>query len=303
MAREQELKLAVGEFSWPLIQEWLSESGAEALPAQTLRNTYFDTTDAKLNRQRAALRIRQSDEGIVQTLKTKGTASQGLHDRQEWDWPLKRPELDCAALAGSAVGDLAGREALHPVFTTDFERQAWLWRNGGNTIEFALDTGRVSCGKGDTPISEVELELKGGDPSVLVVQGERLSRACPVFLNTVSKAEQGYFLAGLYHPMPKEVPREASFAQFLDAWFQALGLYALTGKQPFLEQARAAVRRLSETQSQDTDLSAGHRLTSEQWSRLVKHHDGLEPAAPEQVREQLLRNPLLGQCQLKLVGS
>lgn len=302
MARERELKLAVGEASRTQTVEWLKNSGATRLPKERLCNTYFDTSDGQLNQGRMALRVRQIGTEYIQTLKTKGAISAGLHDRQEWDWSISGPQLDLALLAESPVAEFAQQAALEPAFTTDFERDAWLWRDGDLTIEFALDCGTVRAGSRTAPISEVELELKGGEASGLVKQASALSQICPVFLNPVSKAELGYYVANMYEPQVSAA-EPTNTQGMIDGWFQALGYFMLTGEKPFLAQARLAVERLARIQPGEAagSQSAPHWPPHEDWRQLIDLHSRWNAGSPEEARIQLLDDPRLGQCQLKLV--
>lgn len=298
MAQEQELKLAVAPCDWPRIMDWLETLHAEQLPRQWLNNTYFDTPEGELNRQRVALRIRRSGAEYVQTLKTKGSASHGLHDRQEWDWPLTSTELDIQALASSPVADVAVKATLRPAFSTDFERLAWLWREGGQCVEIALDRGEVQSNSAVMAISEVELELKTGTVSGLIALAQALSRICPVFLNPVSKAELGYYLGGLYRPEIATASPEDSESTLIDAWIQSLGFYALTGQQDHLHRARAVFATLANRSAQ---LAPMQRPTADQFRELLTYQQKLAPGTADEARAQLLQNPLLGIVQLILI--
>src|SRR4029077_2740227 len=65
-------------------------------------------------------------------------------------------------------------------------------------IEAAIDVGdiRTADGSGVEPISEIELELKSGDPAALFDVALQLLEAAPVRIETRSKAERGYRLLG-----------------------------------------------------------------------------------------------------------
>ena len=65
------------------------------------------------------------------------------------------------------------------------------------------------------PLHEVEFELKAGDAECLMQQASKLAEQVPVFLNLVSKAEQGYYLAGIYQPEPKTPEEPLSVTAFL----------------------------------------------------------------------------------------
>ena len=91
-----------------------------------------------------------------------------------------------------------------------------------SVIEVALDSGEVVAGKQARPLHEVEFELKAGEPTALLENARALAQAVPVFLNLVSKAEQGYYLAGIYRPslaLPASGFSSLSFLHYLSlAW-------------------------------------------------------------------------------------
>ena len=82
MSQEIELKLTISQES---IEQFLNLTLLKAyVPTSfTLENTYFDTPDKQLTSYGAALRIRKTPTGFVQTLKTKGQNVGGLHQRDE----------------------------------------------------------------------------------------------------------------------------------------------------------------------------------------------------------------------------
>lgn len=204
MAVELEVKLTLTEANLVRATSWLSvQDGVEALGARTLRNRYFDTPNGALNARRIALRLRQQDDEFIQTLKTKGEFSAGAHRRNEWEWSLPGAELDTDLLADTPLADDAALSQLQPVFETNFERQIFMIRRNGTSIEVAVDNGAVLAGDQVRPLHEVEFELKAGEPEELLRCALELAEAVPVLLNLVSKAEQGYLLAGQYQP---EIP-------------------------------------------------------------------------------------------------
>lgn len=64
-----------------------------------------------------------------------------------------------------------------------------------------LDRGEVVAGDRRSPICEVELELKRGDPRALFAFARKLDAVAPVQLGVLTKAERGY---GLIGPMVTE---------------------------------------------------------------------------------------------------
>jgi hypothetical protein len=55
---------------------------------EQLISTYYDTSDFALERQQAALRLRRTGQGWVQTFKCDGTPNAVLHSRKEWEAPV-----------------------------------------------------------------------------------------------------------------------------------------------------------------------------------------------------------------------
>lgn len=202
MANEIELKLslpteaAIGLIADPLLAG-LSPN-ITSLPEQSLENQYFDTPDLQLNQRHAALRIRSTGTGWVQTLKTKGQAIAGLHQRGEWESELRTPELDWSLLPDDVPIDDAIKSQIQPLFKTDFQRHTWLIDYQGNLIELVLDQGVISYETGREPrrlpLCEIELELKQGEIKALYDVAKDLAARHPLVPCDINKAERGYRL-------------------------------------------------------------------------------------------------------------
>jgi len=208
-----------------LEQRLLALPGARAGAALTLRNLYYDTADGRLNRERMALRVRQANGQCIQTLKTKGRVQGGVAHRQEWEWQIDSPVLRFDLLADTPLADHGALEQLQPCFETCFERRVidleFSGEAGDNsaTIECALDQGEIIAGDRAQPLCELELELKGGEARALSVVACGLAQEVPMFLSSVSKAEQGYDLAGLHRfPEPPSAPVERCLSVLAEAW-------------------------------------------------------------------------------------
>ncbi|TYC60378.1 CYTH domain-containing protein [Marinobacter sp. BW6] len=229
MATELEIKLSVSDAAQAQALEWLS-SRPEVRPGKTksLINRYFDTPSADLNRAKAALRVRKAGDDYIQTLKTRGEFVDGAHRREEWEWPVSGPELDLSLLEETPLNSELDLSSLLVVFETNFQRQVLWLEEGQSVIEIAVDSGSVAGNDARWPLHEVEFELKSGDGRKLVAWALELAREVPVFLNLVSKAEQGYFLAGLYCPDVAHQSEPLSITEFL----QTLGVCWLLDK-PF----------------------------------------------------------------------
>lgn len=222
---ETEIKLSVSEDNLEAARQWLLEKGARSPgPPLTLRNRYFDTPDGRLNRERVALRLRETGNEVIQTLKTRGRMQAGAMEREEWEWQRDEPVLDLSLLEETP---LAGHPALADLvhcFDTDFERRVLdlsvVSDEGTSTeVECALDKGVIRAGDVEAPLREVELELKSGDASALGQVAREMVGEVPALLNGISKAEQGYCLAGIHRfPQPQGDAVERWITLLCQAW-------------------------------------------------------------------------------------
>lgn len=250
MAQELEIKLSVAQPDLDRAVDWLlGQPNTYESGTLQLGNTYYDTPDGDLNRQKIALRIRKLGDRHIQTLKTRGEFVDGAHRRQEWEWPLIGTTLNMGLIADTPVGQSVNFAELQPVFETNFQRRVVMIEQGESLVEVAIDSGEIVAGGQSRPLSEVEFELKAGDASLLLAWARRLADEVPVFLNLVSKAEQGYYLAGLYQPVPKaERDAELSVNEFLSllsvSWL--IGQPAPVKEDDFRAIARMARERGAE---------------------------------------------------------
>ncbi|GAA0850927.1 hypothetical protein GCM10009113_33460 [Marinobacter szutsaonensis] len=284
MAEELEIKLTVTGADQQKVEAWLSNNAtAEYVGEKSLINRYFDTPAVDLNRQKAALRVRKAGDKYIQTLKTRGEFVNGAHRRQEWEWPLPGPDLSLGLLADTPLADRVNLAELEVVFETNFQRRIWMIRRNGAEVEVVLDSGRVASGDQSVPLNEVEFELKGGNAEALMSLARELAGQVPVFLNLVSKAEQGYFLAGLYQPELVLGDQELSVTEFLHQLSLGWLLGAPVG---FSESALSQVQR-----------AAGEARVEGLWQELRQ-----EMASGTPVPELVRRLPRLGELQLALAS-
>jgi len=165
-----------------------------------LYNVYYDTPEFALRSDKVALRLRRDGAKWIQTLKTAGRVEGGLHLRQEHDTPVPAQLLNYHALAQSGASavfnDAELRANLQAVFVTDFKRSTHnIEAASGTLVELCIDSGSVTAGTNTAPISEVELELKTGQPGDLLDFARQLLQQVPMRLEPRSKAERGYALA------------------------------------------------------------------------------------------------------------
>jgi triphosphatase len=88
---------------------------------------------------------------------------------------------------------------LIELFRTNFTRTLWNVELDGSEVEAAIDQGDVIAEvNGETrraPISEVELELKGGDEAALHALAKKLGKQVEGLApDNISKAQRGYQL-------------------------------------------------------------------------------------------------------------
>lgn len=200
METEIELKFFVStEFSHTL-KEKIAEMKVLQHSKRQLGNTYFDSPDHWLRQHDIGMRIRSYDDVFVQTVKTSGRVIAGLHQRPEYnaEHSSNTPDLSLHPQdiwpEGRSIESLSAE--IQPIFSTDFEREQWLVSMPeGSQIEVAFDQGKVTAGEQESPICEVELELKSGQTETLFTLARQLCEDGGMRLGNMSKAARGYRLA------------------------------------------------------------------------------------------------------------
>ena len=226
-----------------------------------LTSTYYDTLDLALHRELLTLRVRKQGRKFVQTVKAGDLAGPDLFARREWEDPIasRRPDIDAPKTGRRLPKSIRGQD-LRPVFTTSVTRTVIeIEPNPATRIEAAIDEGKIRSadGSAEEPISEIELELKSGDPAALFDVALRLLEAAPVRIETRSKVERGYRLLGTVD-LPQAVhtaPVVLDPAMNVETALQHFGRQCLThllrnepvmlaGEPEGIHHVRVAVRRL-----------------------------------------------------------
>ncbi|MDO8289482.1 MAG: CHAD domain-containing protein [Parvibaculum sp.] len=219
-------------------------------------SVYFDTPDHALNARGLALRIRRSGRKRLQTVKVSSACAAGLFTRSEWERALRsdKPILDDTTPIRALLGDAV--DTIAPVFEVRITRHKWLVSEGGAMIELVLDRGEALVGDRKSPICEIELELKEGDPVALFGLARRIGMVVPVRLGVQTKSERGYRLAGPVATMFKAEPVALSGDMTADQAFRHIvyncvrqfrlneALLLADRNAAALHQARVALRRL-----------------------------------------------------------
>lgn len=213
MLQEIALKLAIDPRDVSRLRDStiLRASNLTRTPRTRLISTYYDTRSASLQRGAIALRVRKNGHERVQSVKLNASGPGSITRRIEFESPIRsdRPNLMLVEDPGMRrlVQRRRGDERLIPVFITDIMRETWQFQLGRSQIECAIDSGSGVANGKRMPISELELELKAGEPARLFQLAHRLNAIVPLRIKPKSKAERGYDPAnGATHAAPRVTP-------------------------------------------------------------------------------------------------
>ena len=245
----------------------IADLASDAASTQQIETTYFDSPDQRLAKKKIALRIRKRGRQYEQTAKAETKANGAAPMRLEWsaatDGLAPRPELIGDSEIRKRVAKLVAKGDLAPYCKTRVKRTLRkLTTEEGDQIELAFDAGELVVPDGaeigeSAPISELELELKSGNPRSLVTLARRLAEEFPVRLAVKSKAERGLELAAHTRYRPRKAGDvELGSDSSVDAGFGAVLTHclhhALANEDAILQaldpegvhQMRVALRRL-----------------------------------------------------------
>jgi triphosphatase len=237
----------------PAVAQSSSDSHAE-----TITSVYFDTDDKRLGDACVSLRVRSLGDRHFQTIKTIKPGQ--LFSRGEWEQEIEGPWPDLGRAKHTALDPLSKQnlaKLLKPVFETRVQRTVHLLHADGSQIEVALDEGVIDTGETKSPLCELELELKDGDPRELFRLARELSDAVPLQLAIKSKPERGYALLDGpdAFPVEKAIGLEIPSTTTLEQAFKTIGrscLRQLLANRPAMlarkpeavHQMRIGLRRL-----------------------------------------------------------
>lgn len=266
VARENPLE-QLAEAVFPLLKEkgvTIAEEG------QTyLQNDYYDTSDHLFQKHKIGMRVRGANGEFEQTVKTNGQVSGGLHQRLELNVSLANEEPDLTLFDDMRWPDNQDaktlNERLTKQFGTHFSRTQFDLSFEDAEIELVVDVGQVSAPQqqNESPICEIELELKQGNLLRMFELANLLPGKLPIRLSDTSKAAQGYqLLHGVQNkvtplpdflPLTENVTTEAAFCQALVCglrhWQTHEHLFFETQSPKMLTEITRAVRMLMQTVS------------------------------------------------------
>ncbi len=131
-------------------------------------DTYYDTTDWRLQRAGFTCRVREKEDGAELTLKTMADAPGGLRERVERNEAITGHGVEAIAGADGdvsrAVKLVAGRQPLTPLFTLRQRRRLFrLLDTAGDLGEISLDETVIPLGVEDAPVKLTRVEIEVTD--------------------------------------------------------------------------------------------------------------------------------------------
>ena len=241
---------------------------------ETLDSVYFDSDDRFLRDHGLTLRVRHIGDKRVQTIKTTNKGSDWF-ERLEWEQAIEGDQPDLTRVMDTALGPILTddvRNALKPVFETRIERTAYHLNGNETDIVMAIDEGQIVATDSSCPVSEIELELKHGNPIDLFKIARAINDIVPAHLDVKSKSERGYELVEKT-PVTAEKACDPELSAGMSAGraFTLIGracLRHLVANEPAtkirdaegLHQMRVALRRLRAAISVFSDMLRDDRI-------------------------------------------
>jgi inorganic triphosphatase YgiF len=223
-----------------------------------LKSVYYDTPERTLKRNGLSLRVRQNGSRFVQTMKAESGDDPLRRGEWEANVPSIAPDVELAMpfVPPKLRSDLR-RHQLEAVFSADIHRHARIVELPSGTIEVAFDQGSLKSGDRSLPVSEIELELKGGSASAIYDLALRLADYGSVRPSIRSKSARGFDLAAEVSPalrksrkirLDPSISLDEAFAKILRSCLHhILGSLAVAedGRDPEgVHQLRVSLRRL-----------------------------------------------------------
>ncbi|MGO7388290.1 inorganic triphosphatase [Rhizobium ruizarguesonis] len=238
-------------------------------PDEALRqsSTYFETDDRRLSQKGFSLRIRSTGASYVQTVKASGPAK-SLFVRSEWETPIEgnEPVLDHTS---PLISEFGPELELEAAFTVFIERRVWNIDLNRSRLEVVIDRGDVVSGNRRSPVQEIEVELKDGDPKDLFIFIRKIDAIAPFRFGIQSKSERGlalldrqqFMFKAEHLDLDRNTKASAAFREIAASCFRQFRLNEEILRQrrnsEALHQARVALRRLRSAFSQFKPLLKG----------------------------------------------
>ena len=160
----------------------------------SMHTTYYDTPDGDLSARRYTLRQRMENHTAVCTLKfPAGEDGRGEFELESADLKSALPEL--CKLSGLADLPALLEKGIVPVCGAKFHRTAITVKLPDCTLEWALDQGILYGGGRETPLCEVEIELKDGAKEAAIAYAALMADRFRLTGETGSKFRRALALA------------------------------------------------------------------------------------------------------------
>jgi inorganic triphosphatase YgiF len=194
---EVELKLGVTPEDIAALRSYQPFTNSLHNPTrEVLDSVYFDSDERFLRDHGLTLRVRHMEDKRIQTIKSADHGV-GLFERSEWEQAIEGDQPDLSNVKDTALGDILTddvRRTLKPVFETRIERTAYHLNGEGADIVMAIDEGQILSPDSSRPVSEIELELRHGNPADLFKVARDILKIVPAHLEFKTKPERGYEL-------------------------------------------------------------------------------------------------------------
>lgn len=186
MGREFELKFGATEDALAAIRNMWPDW--EEISMET---TYFDTAAGDLSAKKCTLRHRLENGKSVCTLKTPAAG----HGRFEWEKEQVWSEETAGELFRMASVSAIPFEKLSVRCGARFTRLAKMLKIPGCTVEIALDSGILLGGNRQSPLCELEVEVKSGDEAAASAWAMKLAETYGLKPERLSKFARASALA------------------------------------------------------------------------------------------------------------
>jgi inorganic triphosphatase YgiF len=169
-AKEIELKLRVAPEDIVVLRNHPHFARALHNPSrEMLDSVYFDSDNRFLRDHGLTLRVRHIGNKRIQTVKAT-TDCVGCFERSEWAQTIEGDQPDLSRAKDTALGPILNddvRNVLKPVFEIRIARTSYHLNGNRTNIMMAVDEGQIVAADSSCPVSEIELELKQGNPAEL----------------------------------------------------------------------------------------------------------------------------------------
>lgn len=163
----------------------------------TIKDLYLDTPNKELQKQKIALRIRNTNGIYEATYKTRSEVKNGKAVRREETLPL--PGIHTFRVAMKLLSNMKTwqgipLEGLRPLFEIRNKRIVRAIQVPGACLELSFDTCMIAAGDKKTKFKEIELELKNGNEKAMEVFVQEISLGSGLSFSTKSKVKTASLL-------------------------------------------------------------------------------------------------------------